>query len=62
MQFESFSEFIAMGKHGVYVWSAYGASVAILVLNVILPVLNRRRIVKAIARNQRREEQQNASS
>lgn len=62
MQFESFSEFIAMGKHGVYVWSAYGASMAILVLNVVLPVLNRRKVVKTIARNQRREEQQNASS
>ena len=62
MQFETFSEFIAMGKHGYYVWLAYGLSVAILVLNVVLPVMNRKRIYQDIARNQRREEQQHASS
>ena len=62
MQFETFSEFIAMGKHGYYVWLAYGLSLAILVLNVVLPMLSRKRIYKEIARNQRREEQQNASS
>ena len=62
MQFETFSEFIAMGKHGYYVWLAYGLSLAILVLNVVLPMMSRKRIYKEIARNQRREEQQNASS
>ena len=62
MQFETFSEFIAMGKHGYYVWLAYGLSLAILVLNVVLPMMSRKRIYQEIARNQRREEQQNASS
>ncbi len=29
------SEFIAMGGYGYYVWSAYGLSVVVLVLNLI---------------------------
>lgn len=34
MNFSSFSEFIAMGNHGLYVWTSYGISLAVLVLNV----------------------------
>ncbi len=41
MSFASFSEFLAMGTHGLYVWSAYGISLAILALNVVLPILAR---------------------
>ncbi len=26
MSFESFGDFLAMGHHGPYVWSAYGTS------------------------------------
>lgn len=56
MYFESFAEFIAMGKHGVYVWSAYGITLAVLALNVALPILARRRYLKEEARRLRREE------
>lgn len=31
MAFESLSEFLKMGTHGVYVWSTYGISVIALV-------------------------------
>lgn len=56
MNFASFDEFIAMGHHGLYVWSAYGISVAILILNVALPLLARRRYLQDEARRLRREE------
>ncbi|EQM68068.1 heme exporter protein CcmD [Pseudomonas solani] len=56
MNFASFGEFIAMGHHGLYVWSAYGISVAILILNVALPLLARRRYLQDEARRLRREE------
>ena len=55
MSFASFSEFIAMGTHGVFVWSAYGISLAILALNVVLPILARRRYLQDEARRLRRE-------
>lgn len=56
MSFSSLSEFIAMGNHGVYVWSSFGITVAILVLNVALPVRARRRYLLEEARRMRREE------
>lgn len=31
MAFETFSEFLAMGKHGLYVWTAYGISLILIV-------------------------------
>lgn len=58
MAFESFSDFLAMGKHGVYVWSCYGITLAVLALNVALPVLARRRYLQEEARRLRREENQ----
>ncbi|TBV16277.1 heme exporter protein CcmD [Stutzerimonas kirkiae] len=56
MNFSSFAEFVAMGTHGVYVWAAYGVSLAVLALNVILPLLARRRYLRDEARRLRREE------
>lgn len=56
MSFDSFADFIAMGIHGPYVWSAYGISLAVLVINVALPVMARRRYLQDEARRLRREE------
>jgi heme exporter protein D len=56
MSFSSFGEFIAMGHHGLYVWSAYGVSLAVLLLNLGLPILARRRYLQDEARRMRREE------
>lgn len=58
MSFNSFAEFLAMGNHGIYVWSAYGISLAILLLNVVLPLMTRQRYFKNEARRLRREAQQ----
>jgi heme exporter protein D len=57
MNFASFSEFLAMGNHGLYVWTAYGISLAVLALNVALPLLARRRYLQEEARRLRRETQ-----
>ena len=56
MYFDSFADFLAMGKHGAYVWSAYGISLAVLLFNVLLPILGRRRHLIEEARRLRREE------
>ena len=39
MQFESFSDFIAMGGYGFYVWLSYG-SCAFVLLSVLLSSLH----------------------
>ena len=55
MSFASFSDFVAMGHHGLYVWSAYGICLAVLALNVALPLAARRRYLQQEARRLRRE-------
>jgi heme exporter protein D len=30
MAFDSWADFLAMGKHGVYVWSSYGLTFAVI--------------------------------
>ena len=56
MSFSSVGEFLAMGSHGPYVWSCYAISLAVLGLNVALPILARRRYLQDEARRLRREE------
>lgn len=58
MYFESFADLLAMGKHGAFVWSAYGISLLVLGINVALPVLSRRRYLQEEARRLRRESNQ----
>lgn len=55
MSFASFSDFVAMGQHGLYVWSAYGICLTVLALNVALPLTARRRYLQQEARRLRRE-------
>ncbi|MBV7483595.1 heme exporter protein CcmD [Bordetella sp. BOR01] len=54
--FSSLDDFLAMGNHGVYVWSAYGLCLALLAWNALLPMLARRRYLKSLARRLRRED------
>jgi len=56
VNFASFSDFLAMGNHGLYVWSSYGAGMLVLLINVALPLLARRRYLQDEARRLRREE------
>lgn len=58
MSFSSFAEFLAMGNHGLYVWSSFAITVAVLLLNVGLPLAARRRFLQDEARRLRREEKQ----
>ncbi len=44
----SWSEFISMGGYGVYVWSAYGFAIIILVINVIIPMRRRSVVLRAL--------------
>ena len=55
MSFNSFSDFLAMGHHALYVWTAYGICLAVLALNVAAPILARKRHLQQEARRLRRE-------
>ncbi|MCK2184630.1 heme exporter protein CcmD [Halomonas getboli] len=58
MAFESLSEFLAMGGHAPYVWSAYGATVALLLGVGWHARAERRRVMRDLARRVRRERRQ----
>lgn len=55
MEFNSFAEFIAMGRHGLYVWLAYGLTSLIVIYNLVQPILRRRSILKTERQRLRRE-------
>lgn len=45
MSFETFSDFLAMGGHGLYVWAAYGVTFLVFFINAIRPVQMRKRLI-----------------
>ena len=40
MYFESFEALLTMGGHGLYVWSAYGIAIVVLVWNQLVVMLS----------------------
>jgi heme exporter protein D len=56
MAFESITEFLKMGNHGVYVWSAYGIGLAVILFNVISPTLLKKKLIADLKRRERREQ------
>ncbi|MDA9366786.1 heme exporter protein CcmD [Pseudomonadales bacterium] len=46
MSFSSFSEFIQMGEHGLFVWSCYGLTLVVLVMNILRPLQLQRRLIQ----------------
>lgn len=56
MHFDSFSEFINMGGHGIYVWLCYFLGLVIIVGNLVGPVLKRKSLLLNLTRRLRREE------
>ncbi|WP_290538872.1 heme exporter protein CcmD [Alcanivorax sp.] len=55
MAFDSFADFLAMGKHGFYVWSAYGVSALLIVANMTLAIRGQGQVRQRLARQQRRD-------
>lgn len=52
----NWSEFFHMGGYAFYVWTSYALALVLVILNIIAPVLQRRRIITRIKRALRREE------
>lgn len=52
----SWSTFFAMGGYASFVWSSYGLTAVVLALNVILPLRQRKQIIRRVRRAVRREQ------
>ena len=55
--FYSFSEFIAMGKHGVFVWSCWAITVGMMLAFVFYSRRQRQSLIKQLAIQQARQAQ-----
>jgi heme exporter protein D len=54
IQFESFSDFLNMGGYAFYVWFAYAFAAIVLGANLLLPLRDRKKLIKLLkARMQR---------
>ncbi|WP_330926967.1 heme exporter protein CcmD [Candidatus Sororendozoicomonas aggregata] len=58
MVFNTLSDFIVMEGHGVYVWSAYGVALLIVLYNLLTPVIARRKLVVQLQRQARLDDRQ----
>lgn len=56
MYFDSFAEFLEMGRHGFYVWTAYGISLALIAVNLVAMARRHKRVRTDIQRAHRREQ------
>ena len=56
MAFETFADFMAMGKHGPYVWSAYGITLLVVVANILAPIIRRKGLLQEIKRKAKWEQ------
>lgn len=55
MSFDSFSEFLAMDGHGLYVWLSYAIALVLFVINLVSPLLRKKQLVSELKRRLRRE-------
>ncbi len=57
--FHSFADFIAMGKHGVYVWTSYALTFACIVGIILYSRVQRQKTYRDITTQQARQSQRN---
>lgn len=56
MYFDNFAAIVTMDGHGGFVWSAYLITVLVVILMLAVPVRRRRRVVRELQGQFRREE------
>lgn len=55
MQFDSFSDFLAMGGYGFYVWLSFGSCGAILLAILLSSLNDKKRIFSSVKQQVERE-------
>lgn len=53
IQFETWSELVAMGGHGAFVWSAYSLALMVLLVSWLLPFVQHKRRLKTLINKHR---------
>ncbi len=47
-------EFFAMGGYAFYVWTSYGLTFVVLIANIIIPVIQRKQLLRSLALKQKK--------
>ncbi|NOT11447.1 MAG: heme exporter protein CcmD [Methylococcaceae bacterium] len=50
----SMQEFFAMGGYAFFVWTSYGLTLIVLVVNIVVPVFQRKQFLRQQALKQKR--------
>ena len=46
MHYHQLQHFLDMGGYGIYIWPAYGMTFAVLIINIIQPLLQHRQLLR----------------
>ena len=46
MHYQQLHQFFSMSGYGIYIWPAYGITFAILIINVIQPLLHHKQLLR----------------
>lgn len=55
VQFDSFADFLNMGGYGFYVWFAYLFTLFVFAVNLVLPLRERKNLLKLLKARMQRE-------
>jgi heme exporter protein D len=50
MNWHSWSEFVAMGGYGLYVWGSYGMTLVVLAAEIVELIVRRRGVIERLAK------------
>ena len=50
------SEFFNMGGYAFYVWTSYGLTLVVLLVNIIVPIVQRKQLLRSLSLKQQRSE------
>jgi heme exporter protein D len=50
-------EFLNMGGYAFYVWTSYGLTLVVLLVNIIVPIVQRKQLLRSLSLKQQRSEQ-----
>ena len=60
MYWNNFAEFLAMGKHGVYVWGSFAVMAFVMIAEPLIVVQGQKRLVARLKRQFRAEKAERA--
>jgi heme exporter protein D len=43
------NEFLSMGGYAVFIWTSFGISLVVLLLNVVMPIMRRKQLIREVS-------------